>query len=140
MSENKTNTGEIVESLEAEEKKMNFKNSLLIGGVALCSSIFGAFLYSTYANTSTPPYFVTISVTKVIESQAKSIDSEMIKNNSILTDSQVQAKVEEYTEKISTSLMDYSKKNKIVVFEKSAIISDGIGIKDITDEFIKAIK
>lgn len=114
-------------------------NYLLMGAICVCSGMLGAFLYSSLVHSSASPSFVTISVTKVIESQAKIIDSEMVKNNTVLTDKQVQDRVEKYTQRISDALADYSKKNKAIVFEKGAIISDGFGVKDITDEFIKAV-
>lgn len=107
--------------------------------VGLIFGFFGAFAYIKFFKSDASLNFVTISVAKIIESEAKSIDGEMIKNGSIYSDEQIQARVERYTKKISDSLYDYSKQNKIIVLEKSAVIADGVGIKDITDEFIKAV-
>lgn len=128
-----------VEDGSVASKSIKGLNYLLMGVICVCSGMLGAFLYSSLVHSSASPSFVTISVTKVIESQAKIIDGEMVKNNTVLTGAQIQDRVEKYTQRISDALADYSKKNKAIVFEKGAIISDGFGVKDITDEFIKAV-
>lgn len=103
-------------------------------------SMVVAFMVGTYQSSlNTPPTFVTISVAGVIASQAKAIDTEMLQNNTILSEAQIQERVEKYTHKIATTLKEYSKKNRVIVFEKGAIVSEGVGIKDITDAFIEAI-
>ena len=103
-------------------------------------SMVGAFMVGTYQSSlNTPPTFVTISVAGVIASQAKAIDTEMLQNNTILSEAQIQERVEKYTHKIAATLKEYSKKNRVIDFEKGAIVSQDEGIKDITDAFIEAI-
>ncbi len=111
-----------------------------IGGVMIGLSMVLAITVGTYQYTlNTLPTFVTISVSRVIESQTKAIDREMIHNNIVLSEIQIEERIKNYTHKISRTLTDYSKKNRVIIFEKGAIISDGVGIKDITDTFIEAI-
>ena len=130
--------------MSKEDEKKNSRISLSLKQLFLNASfglffgIIGAYGYTTFQPKNFPS-FVTISVAKIIEYEAKKIDGEMIRNNSIFTDNQLQEKIEKYTQKITDSLANYSKANKVIVLEKGAIVSDGFGIQDITDDFIKAV-
>ena len=123
---------------EAHDRKHSMRR-ILLGGMCVCLGILGGYISTLFDVKPLKVPFVTISVARVIESQAQRIDNEMIQNNTVLTDKEVQDRVERYTRTLSKVLEAYSKKHHVIVFEKGAIVSDGMGIEDITDAFIKAI-
>lgn len=104
--------------------------------LVLASIVMSA--YTLYLNVK-QPRFATISVLKVIEHQVKKFDQEMRTLNTVPNEAQRQMDVEKYTSMIAKTIKEYSKKNNLVVFEQGSIVSSGIEIEDMTDDFIKAI-
>lgn len=111
-------------------------HSFFISGAALLGLITGSLsLYKQYNQ----PRFATISVPKVIDSQIKKYDKELQTSKTIPSEAQIQADVEKYTVMIAKTIKDYTKKNNLIVLEKGSVVSSGIIIEDMTDDFIKAI-
>ena len=110
--------------------------SFFIGTIAILGLLTGSFaLYKQYNQ----PRFATISVPKVIESQVKKFDKELQSSKVIPSDAQIQADIDKYTVMIAKTIKDYTKKNNLIVLEKGSLVSSGIVIEDMTDDFIKAI-
>lgn len=111
-------------------------HSFFISIAALLGLFTGVLaLYKQYNQ----PRFATISVPKVIESQIKKYDNELQASKNIPSEAQMQADVEKYTVMIAKTIKDYTMKNNLIVLEKGSVVSSGIVIEDMTDDFIKAI-
>lgn len=85
------------------------------------------------------PKFVTINIQKIIDNQASKVDKEMLETKQLPSTEKLQRDIEKYTEHVAEVLKGYTANKNMIVFEKSSIISSGIYIEDITDDFLKAI-
>jgi len=129
-------SNETKQDLEIEPKKtMNFTTVVL--SLTTCAAF--ALSAFNYYQQSLKPQFVTINVPKVIDSQVKKIDKSIQASEIMPSEEQLKRDVEKYSNLIKQTLSSYTKKNNLIVFEKGSIISSGVEIKDITEEFIKAI-
>jgi len=100
---------------------------------------FGIWGYkNNYFENDKTGSFVMLDVLSIIESQREKIDAQMRLNNKILSDSEIEALVVQQVAQLEKAVNAYAKENGLIILERGAIVAGDV--KDVTDEFLKAIQ
>lgn len=81
--------------------------------------------------------FVVLDVMAIVEAQKDKVDAEMRLANKILTQKEIEAIVTKQVVLLEKLAKKYAEENDLLIIERGAVVAGDI--KDITDEFIKAL-